>query len=400
MATRLLIVQVGNYAEAVHRFAAGGEETYYAQRYSVEALRDLASGLAATTVLSTATEPHDEVVSGGVRSIGMHLYPPGERPRIGELIDRMTAVAPTHLILASPHRAAIAWALSRGVRLLPWLADSFLPRGPRARLRTWRLFRLLKDRRIDWIGNHNVNSCLNLVRHGVDPARVVPWDWPPVVTPDRFDPKAGAAGDGPFRLIYVGQVVPSKGVGDCLEAVDLLKRRGREATLTVAGTGDVAAFTERAGALGVADRVRFLGRVGHAQVLELMREHDAVLVPSRHEYPEGLPMTIYEAYCARTPIVASDHPMFRGKVVDGDAGLIFPAGRADALAGRVEALASDPALYARLSANSRAAWERLQCPVRPHELFARWLGDSAEDRRWLAEQSLASGRYERGAVAR
>ena len=42
-----------------------------------------------------------------------------------------------------------------------------------------------------------------------------------------------------------------------------------------------------------------------------MSAHDIVIVPSRHDYPEGLPMTIYEALAMRTPLVVSDHPMIK-----------------------------------------------------------------------------------------
>src|SRR5205807_10325309 len=118
--------------------------------------------------------------------------------------------------------------------------------------------------------------------------------------------------------------------------------------------------------------VDFLGPVAHRRVLELMREHDAVIVPSRHCYSEALPMTIYESFCARTPLITSDHPMFRGKVVDGLSGLVFPASDPSALADRIETLADDAGLYASLSHRAGEAWERLQCPVKHHDLYSRW----------------------------
>ena len=61
-----------------------------------------------------------------------------------------------------------------------------------------------------------------------------------------------------------------------------------------------------------------------------MHAHDAVVVPSQHAYPEGLPMTIYDAYCSRSPLIASDHPMFRSKVIDDETAVVFGAGDASA----------------------------------------------------------------------
>jgi glycosyltransferase involved in cell wall biosynthesis len=105
-------------------------------------------------------------------------------------------------------------------------------------------------------------------------------------------------------------------------------------------------------------------------------------------------MTIYEAFCSRTPLIASDHPMFRGKVVDQVSGLIFPASEPAELAGKIETLVREPRLYQQLSENTKVAWERLQCPVKHDDLYARWLNNTDDDRKWLKAHSLASGRYD------
>ena len=51
---RLTIVQYGDYAEATARFQAGGEENYYAQRYTVDFVAGLAGtpGIERVTVIS------------------------------------------------------------------------------------------------------------------------------------------------------------------------------------------------------------------------------------------------------------------------------------------------------------------------------------------------------------
>jgi glycosyltransferase involved in cell wall biosynthesis len=201
--------------------------------------------------------------------------------------------------------------------------------------------------------------------------------------------------DRPLRLIYVGALSEAKGTGDALRALAQTAIRGRSATLSIAGGGPLEYFQALARTLRVDRAVEFLGLVPHRRVLELMREHDVVLVPSRHSYSEAMPMTIYEAFCARTPLIASDHPMFRDRVVDRVSGLIFPASDPAALAQRIGALADDPPLYASLSYHAKEAWERLQCPVKHHDLYSRWLSGTDADRRWLASHSLASGLYSR-----
>jgi glycosyltransferase involved in cell wall biosynthesis len=141
--------------------------------------------------------------------------------------------------------------------------------------------------------------------------------------------------------------------------------------------------------------VRFAGLVPNEDVPVAMREADAVVIPSRHEYPEGLPLTIYEALAARTPIIASDHPMFRGALNQEQSALVFSAGDAEALAAAIERLSEDQQLYAQLSANSEAAWTALQLPVSWGSLLEKWLSGSAEDQDWLRAHRLPSGIYDR-----
>jgi len=117
------------------------------------------------------------------------------------------------------------------------------------------------------------------------------------------------------------------------------------------------------------------------------------VVPSRHSYPEGLPLTIYDSYSSRSPLIASDHPMFRGRVEDGFAALVFEASSPESLAARAEQAIRDPGLYARLSRNSEAAWARLQLPVRWGDLLREWIAGPEAVRALLSQFSLATGPY-------
>jgi glycosyltransferase involved in cell wall biosynthesis len=232
-----------------------------------------------------------------------------------------------------------------------------------------------------------------LRRIGVPASKIVPWDWPPMATPAQRPAKTRTVDAGPVRFFYAGVISEDKGVGDCLGAVRILRERGRDARMSFAGSGEVAHFEARARELGIADAITFLGRIPHTDVVQRMHEHDLTVVPSRHSYPEGLPLTIYDSYCSRTPLVASDHPMFRGRVEDGVAALVFRGGSPESLAQRAEELLRSPELYERLSRNSEAAWQKLQLPVRWRDLLYHWIDDSPESREYFVRHSLASGSY-------
>jgi glycosyltransferase involved in cell wall biosynthesis len=389
---RVLFIQFGHYYEAYQRLAAGGEETYYAQRSSVANVAELARHVEDVCVLCVNQDSSEQVTPEGVRSLGFALFGPEPRS-VDALLELARKQSPTHVILCVPLVPVFRWAASSGIAILPLLADSFLGRGPRQWLRRRRLVAELNRPNVEWVGNHNINASKHLGELGVNRSKIVPWDWPAVVRPHEFAPKQGLAPDATVRMIYVGALSEKKGTGDVIRALAQLRQRGRNSTLSVAGGGERPLFEELARTLGVADSTMFLGLVPHPRVLELMRAHDVVVVPSRHSYSEALPMTIYEAYCSRTPLVASDHPMFRDKVVDRVSGLTFRASDPGALTDRIEELVRDRALYERLSQNSADAWERLQCPVKHDDLYLRWLSNTDEDRRWLADHALASGRY-------
>ena len=84
--------------------------------------------------------------------------------------------------------------------------------------------------------------------------------------------------------------------------------------------------------LGITSQVNFLGTIPSDSVLQVMRNNTAVVVPSKHEYPEGLPNTIYEALASRSPLIISDHPAFKGRLKPYNDCLSFAAGNADDLA--------------------------------------------------------------------
>lgn len=189
-------------------------------------------------------------------------------------------------------------------------------------------------------------------------------------------------------------MIPDKGVGDLIQAVGHLKEKGIKPQLQIAGGGDLAPFQRQVAELGLASQVAFLGVVAHSRVSELMRESSIVVVPSWHQYGEGLPLTIYEAFCARTPVIGSDHPMFLGNLLHGENALVFRERDAASLAENIERLLTDADLYEKLSQSSAEAWQRLQIPVKWGDLIRRWMVSTPENADWFQSYRFISGRYQ------
>ena len=111
--------------------------------------------------------------------------------------------------------------------------------------------------------------------------------------------------------------------------------------------------------LGLAERTRFTGFISD-------EERDALLVGSRvcvcPSEKEGWGLTVIEANCAGTPVVASDAPGLRDSVRHGETGFLVSGG-VEAFAERIGELLADDALAMRMSRgalewSARFDWER------------------------------------------
>ena len=389
---RLLFVQyAGDYREAFQRFAAGGGETYYAQKYSVDAVTDIAKQIEEVTVLCCMTkEPYNEVLENGVRAIGAGF---DKDIQINTLLKLIEEQKPTHLIVRTAKREIFRWAVSKKVRTMALFAESISQRGLRSKLRNYLLADLLNNKQVEWVAAYGLNSAVLFQQIGVKADKIIPWDFIVTETPDSSPPKSLQRYQKNWQLFYIGSMIEAKGVGDVLEALAKLRAKNFPVSLKIAGRDENEYFLNKARQLQIEDCVDFLGLVPNNTVLPLMKEADVVLVPSRHEYPEGFPLAITHSLCARTPIIASDHPMFLDNLKDGLSAMIFPAGNAGALSECIEKLLSNPELYWSLSFASKEAWERLQIPVKWAELINRWIDDSPENKQWLFEHRLSSGQY-------
>lgn len=104
-----------------------------------------------------------------------------------------------------------------------------------------------------------------------------------------------------------------------------------------------AQLQQLAADLAIAEAVVFTGY--RSDAVELLAELDVLLVSS---LTEGLPLTVYEAFAAGVPVVATDAGGIAEVVHHGRTGFVTAIGDSDALAGHVLEILGDDALAARL----------------------------------------------------
>ncbi len=159
-----------------------------------------------------------------------------------------------------------------------------------------------------------------------------------------------------FVALFVGKVVPWKRPLDLVEALPRVPDDRVWAVFV--GEGELRErLVTRARELGVAHRTCFAGFLNQKALPAAYAASDVLVLPSEHE-PFGL--VVNEAFCCGIPAIVSEACGAVGDLVrDGETGYVIPVGDAGALAARLEELAADAALRARLAMHARArmkAW--------------------------------------------
>lgn len=162
--------------------------------------------------------------------------------------------------------------------------------------------------------------------------------------------------DGATVIGFLGSFYAYEGLDLLLAAMPaVLARRPEARVLLVGGGPQEQALRAQAAQLGLQDKVVFTGRVPHAQV---QRYYDLVDVLAYPRHPMRLtelvtPLKPLEAMAQGRLMVASDVGGHRELIRDGDTGVLFQAGSADALADALVRLLGDRARWPALRAAGR-----------------------------------------------
>ena len=176
----------------------------------------------------------------------------------------------------------------------------------------------------------------------------------------------------PLVLLYVGNLKPTKGCLDLLEAFPALLATQPQAQLVFVGTGaSREALLSRAEALGCADKVTLVGGVAHDALGDWFRAANLLCLPSHNE---GVPNVVLEAMACGTPIVATRVGGIP-EVVPDFAGILVPPRHRDALA-------------AALTSASRQPWDNSR--IATHASGFRWEDNVAKLENILREVAAES----------
>lgn len=185
---------------------------------------------------------------------------------------------------------------------------------------------------------------INVIYHGVHPR------FKPIEDRAQIDAVLQRYAIRAPYLLFVSTIQPRKNVTRLIEAFAQARTRlGTASDLRLVLAGRRGWLTEqierRAGELGIAEAVQFVGYVADADLPALLNGALAYVVPSLYE---GFGMTVLEAQACGTPVLASNISSLPEVV--GDAGLLVDPRDVAAIAEGIERLASDAVLRNDLSA--------------------------------------------------
>jgi glycosyltransferase involved in cell wall biosynthesis len=269
------------------------------------------------------------------------------RPRavLDELLSEYDLI---QFIVGAPYWACVAERISKPIVL--WTATTAWAdrisrmryASPPGRVWLWLMTHLLQIAEKRALGR--VDHVLALSRYTADVVK--PW-----TTDGKLDVAVCGVDTALFRpgpesrgdyVLCVGRLSdPRKNVRLLLEAY----ARGSGGAVALPDlhlVGDLPeAIREWVNSLGIAERVRLLGRRHGKELVDLYRNALFFVLSSDEE---GLGIVILEAMASGLPVVSTDCGGPATAVIDGETGLLTPVGDADSLASAMRYLAENPDL--------------------------------------------------------
>jgi len=186
------------------------------------------------------------------------------------------------------------------------------------------------------------------------------------------DPGDRTTGAGDDFALFAGRLSPEKGIATLLEACEMAP----DVEVRIAGDGPLRELVDQA--VARLANVQVLGAGSRPEVLELMRTARTLIVPSI--WYEHFPFVLLEAFASGLPAIATDLGSTAEIVGDNDAGRLFPAGDASALADRLRWAITHPDEMTHYGRRARATYE---AELTPDPAYTRLI--AAYDLAWASQ---------------
>ena len=193
-------------------------------------------------------------------------------------------------------------------------------------------------------------------------------------------PNISISGGVDKTALFLGWVIPTKGIGELVEAWVRLNPLGWR--LDIIGPFDESYRSELVERFAPRN-LRFLGQLPHKEAMQCMAHCDLFVLPS---YTEGFPNVVVEAMALGRPIIATDVGAIP-EMLEDDAGLLVKSRDTGALAEALDRVMHDEELRHRIAGQARARANALYTIDVVFEAYQRvWHSVSSEDEIRQVEQ--------------
>ena len=167
-----------------------------------------------------------------------------------------------------------------------------------------------------------------------------------------------------FIILYVGRLVPRKGIRILLDSMPYILKKIPEAKLVIVGEGILLnELKERAKVLEIEEHVIFRGGVSQNNLPDIYRSSDIVVIPSI--YGESFGIVAIEAMACGKPVIASPVGGLQEIIIDGINGLLLKSVNITEIVEKIYYLYVNKELYKEISLNAlkivyeKYSWDKL-----------------------------------------
>lgn len=161
------------------------------------------------------------------------------------------------------------------------------------------------------------------------------------------------------KILFLSNLIESKGVYVLLDACSLLKQKGLAfECVFVGGEADINAkiFQVKVKALDLEQQVQYLGKKYGEEKEQIFANADIFAFPTFYAM-ECLPLVLLEAMQKSLPVVSTFEGGIPNVVEDGITGFLVPVKDAKSLAEKIEILIKDPELRMKMGKAGRKKYE-------------------------------------------
>ncbi|RLE66792.1 MAG: hypothetical protein DRJ38_00985 [Thermoprotei archaeon] len=181
-------------------------------------------------------------------------------------------------------------------------------------------------------------------------------------------------------ILFVGRIVPHKGITDILKAAAQLKPKSRKYKFFLVGPRNSSfslngkdkptkfywEMLDLAKRLGLEDSLIFTGSVSREELHSFYREADLFIFPS---YKEGFGLAVLEAMSYGKPIIVYNHPPLN-YIITKSTGILVPPGDIEELARAIAYLLDNVDIATKLGLN---AYERFRENFTVEAVIDKWI---------------------------